>query len=42
MLERVLEIADAENDRTFEMLDDAEREQLHHLLQRVAEASASS
>ena len=42
VLERVLEIADAENDRTFEMLDDAEREQLHHLLQRVAEAGASS
>ena len=42
VLERVLEIADAENDRTFEMLDDAEREQLHHQLQRVAEASVSS
>jgi MarR family transcriptional regulator, lower aerobic nicotinate degradation pathway regulator len=39
-LERVLEIAEAENARTFEPLDDAEREVLHDLLLRVAEANA--
>jgi MarR family transcriptional regulator, lower aerobic nicotinate degradation pathway regulator len=39
-LARVLEIAEAENARTFEPLDDAEREVLHDLLLRVAEASA--
>jgi MarR family transcriptional regulator, lower aerobic nicotinate degradation pathway regulator len=40
VLERVLEIADAENARTFDVLDDAEREQLHDLLLRVAEAGS--
>jgi DNA-binding MarR family transcriptional regulator len=40
-LARVLEIAEAENARTFEPLDDAEREVLHDLLLRVA-ASASA
>jgi hypothetical protein len=40
VLARVTEIADAENDRTFGVLDDAEREQLHDLLLRVAEAGA--
>jgi DNA-binding MarR family transcriptional regulator len=40
VVERVLEIADSENARTFGVLDDAEREQLHDLLLRVAEASA--
>jgi DNA-binding MarR family transcriptional regulator len=41
VLDRVLEIADAENARTFGLLDDAEREQLHDLLLRVAEASVA-
>ena len=36
---RVLDIADAENARTFEVLDESERELLHDLLLRVAEAS---
>ena len=36
-----MEIAETENARTFEMLDDAEREQLHDLLQRIAEASTA-
>lgn len=40
VLARVTEIADAENARTFGVLDDAEREQLHDLLLRVAEAGA--
>ncbi len=39
VLARVTEIADAENARTFGVLDDAEREQLHDLLLRVAEAT---
>jgi DNA-binding MarR family transcriptional regulator len=42
VLDRVLEIADAENARTFGLLDDAEREQLHDLLLRVAEAGAAA
>ncbi|HTE60245.1 MAG TPA: MarR family winged helix-turn-helix transcriptional regulator [Solirubrobacteraceae bacterium] len=42
VLDRVLEIADVENARMFGLLDDAEREQLHHLLLRVAEASAAA
>jgi DNA-binding MarR family transcriptional regulator len=42
VLERVLEIADEENARTFEMLDDAERTQLHDMLLRIAEASAAA
>ena len=41
VLERVLEIAEEENARTFEMLDDAERQQLHDMLLRIAEASAA-
>ena len=40
VLDRILEFADEENARTFGMLDEAEREQLHDLLLRVAEASA--
>jgi MarR family transcriptional regulator, lower aerobic nicotinate degradation pathway regulator len=40
VLSRVREIADAENARTFDVLDDAEREQLHDLLLRVAEAGS--
>src|SRR5215212_11608616 len=36
VVERVLEIADSENARTFGVLDDAERAQLHDLLLRVA------
>jgi DNA-binding MarR family transcriptional regulator len=39
---RVLDIADAENARTFGVLDDAERELLHDLLLRVAEASTDA
>jgi hypothetical protein len=42
VLDRVIEIAKAENARTFEALDEAEREQLHELLLRVAEASAAA
>ena len=38
-LARVLELADAENARTFGVLDASEREQLHDLLLRVAEAT---
>ena len=40
VLTRVREIADAENARTFDVLDEAEREQLHDLLLRVAEAGS--
>jgi DNA-binding MarR family transcriptional regulator len=40
-LARVLEIAETENARTFEPLDDSEREVLHDLLLRVAEASTA-
>ncbi len=40
VLARVVELAEAENARTFEPLDDSEREVLHDLLLRVAEASA--
>jgi MarR family transcriptional regulator, lower aerobic nicotinate degradation pathway regulator len=36
----VLEVAAAQNERTFGVLDDDEREQLHGLLLRVAEATA--
>ena len=36
---RVLELADAENARTFGVLDPSERAQLHDLLLRVAEAT---
>ena len=41
VLDRVLEIAEAENARTFGVLDEAERAQLHDLLLRVAEAGAA-
>jgi DNA-binding MarR family transcriptional regulator len=41
VLERVWQIADEENARTFDVLDDAEREQLHALLLRIAEATPS-
>jgi DNA-binding MarR family transcriptional regulator len=37
---RVIEVADAQNERTFSVLDDDERDQLHGLLLRVAEATA--
>jgi MarR family transcriptional regulator, lower aerobic nicotinate degradation pathway regulator len=40
VLASVMEIADSENARTFGVLDDSERELLHDLLLRVAEASA--
>jgi DNA-binding MarR family transcriptional regulator len=40
LLDRILEFADTENARTFGVLDETEREQLHDLLLRVAEASA--
>ena len=39
VLSEVTAIADAENARTFAVLDDAEREQLQELLLRVAEAT---
>jgi DNA-binding MarR family transcriptional regulator len=39
-LDRVMQIAETENARTFGVLDDDERAQLHDLLLRVAEASA--
>lgn len=41
VLSRVIDFADVENGRTFGVLDDDEREQMHALLHRVAEASAS-
>jgi MarR family transcriptional regulator, lower aerobic nicotinate degradation pathway regulator len=37
---RVIELADGLNERTFSVLDDDERAQLHGLLLRVAEATA--
>ena len=40
VLGRVMEIAESENARAFAVLDDAERQSLHDLLLRVAEASA--
>jgi DNA-binding MarR family transcriptional regulator len=42
VLDHVLEFADTENARTFGVLDEAEREQLHALLLRVAEASVAA
>ena len=39
-VQRIVELADAENERTFGVLDDGEREQLHGLLLHVAEATA--
>jgi len=41
VLVRAIEFGEIENARTFGVLDDDEREQMHALLQRVAEASAS-
>jgi MarR family transcriptional regulator, lower aerobic nicotinate degradation pathway regulator len=38
-LKRVVRLADKENERTFEVLDDDERSVLHALLLRVAEAT---
>jgi DNA-binding MarR family transcriptional regulator len=36
---RIMQIAEAENDRTFGVLDEEQREQLHDLLLQVAEAT---
>lgn len=41
VLARVRELADAENARTFDVLDDDERALLHDLLLRIAEADAA-
>jgi hypothetical protein len=41
-LARIIEIAEAENAATFGVLDDSEREALHDLLLRVAEADAGA
>lgn len=41
VLARVRELADEENARTFDVLDDAERALLHDLLLRIAEADAA-
>jgi DNA-binding MarR family transcriptional regulator len=41
-VERILAVAAAENDRTFGVLDDDQRMQLHGLLLQVAEATAAS
>ena len=38
----IVDVADAQNERTFGVLDDDEREQLHALLLRVAEATAGT
>ena len=38
----IVDVADAQNERTFGVLDDDEREQLHTLLLRVAEATAGA
>jgi DNA-binding MarR family transcriptional regulator len=42
VLERVLAFAEVENARTFGVLDEDEREHMHLLLRRVAEASATA
>jgi hypothetical protein len=42
VLARVIEFAEAEDARTFGVLDDDEREQIHALLRRVAEAGAAA
>jgi MarR family transcriptional regulator, lower aerobic nicotinate degradation pathway regulator len=42
VLARVIALAEVENARTFGVLDDDEREQMHSLLRRVAEASAAA
>jgi DNA-binding MarR family transcriptional regulator len=39
-VERIVELADLENERTFGVLDSEQREQLHALLLEVAEAIA--
>ena len=39
-VERITELAEEENERTFGVLDDEQREQLHGLLLQVAEATA--
>jgi DNA-binding MarR family transcriptional regulator len=36
---RVMQMAEAENARTFGVLDDDEREEMHRLLLKVAEAA---
>ena len=41
VLARIIEFAEVENARTFGVLDDDERDQMHELLRRVAEASAA-
>lgn len=41
VLGRIVEFAELENGRTFGILDDEEREEMHALLLRVAEASAA-
>ena len=40
-VDRILELAEEENERTFGVLDDEQRAQLHGLLLQVAEATAS-
>jgi DNA-binding MarR family transcriptional regulator len=40
-VERIFELADEENERTFGVLDDDQRAQLHGLLLQVAEATAA-
>jgi DNA-binding MarR family transcriptional regulator len=42
VLERVIRIADIENETSLSVLDDEERAQLHDLLLRVAEATAAT
>jgi DNA-binding MarR family transcriptional regulator len=42
VLARAIEFAEVENARTFGVLDEDEREQMHALLRRVAEASAAT
>jgi MarR family transcriptional regulator, lower aerobic nicotinate degradation pathway regulator len=42
VLARIVEIAEEENARTFGVLDESEREVLHDLLLRVAEADGSA
>jgi MarR family transcriptional regulator, lower aerobic nicotinate degradation pathway regulator len=40
-VDRILELAEEENERTFGVLDEDERAQLHRLLLKVAEATAT-
>ena len=42
VVRHVREVADAQNERMFGVLDDDERDQLHSLLLRVAEATAGA